>query len=76
MPKSKKAMCPLFPDIPCPQGHDSAESCKVRMEGNYNPLSDFKDYLFMNCAMQRARESEKNNDGKVYPDKRTDHREN
>ena len=58
MLKLKQAMCPLFPDMPCPQGQESAESCKVRMEGDYNPLSDFKDYLFMNCALQRAREND------------------
>ena len=49
-------MCPLFSDTPCPQGHDSADACKVRMEGDMNPLENFRDYLFMNCALQRARE--------------------
>lgn len=61
MSKSNQAMCPLFSDMPCPQGHDSADACKVRMEGNMNPLENFKDYLFMNCALQRAREEEHKN---------------
>ena len=61
MSKSKQAMCPLFPDMPCPQGYDSAEACKVRMDSDFNPLSHFKDYLFMNCALQRAREDESKN---------------
>ena len=58
MSKSKQAMCPLFPDIPCPQGHDSADACKVRVEGELDPLENFRDYLFMNCALQRAKENE------------------
>ena len=58
MLKSKQALCPIFPDIACQQGHDSADACKVRMDGDLNPLENFRDYLFMNCALQRARENE------------------
>ncbi|MBN1407191.1 MAG: hypothetical protein JW956_05360 [Calditrichaceae bacterium] len=58
MSRSKPAMCPLFPDMPCPQGQDSADACKVRMEGDLNPLLNFRDYLFINCALQRAKENE------------------
>ena len=51
----KQAMCPLFPDTPCPQGKDAADACQVRLEvGNYDPVSDFRDYLMMNCAILRA----------------------
>lgn len=65
MPKSKKAMCPLFPDMPCPRGNDFAEACKVRLQGDYNPLSDFNDYLLMHCAILRAKESERKKDIKT-----------
>jgi hypothetical protein len=61
MSESNKAMCPLFPDTPCPQGHGSADVCKVRMEGDLNPLENFRDYLFINCALQRAKENEQKN---------------
>jgi hypothetical protein len=60
MQNSNQVMCPLFPDMPCPQGNESADACKVRLRGDYNPLSDFKDYLIMNCAIQQAKENEKN----------------
>ncbi|MEJ2543709.1 MAG: hypothetical protein P8Y99_06545 [Calditrichaceae bacterium] len=67
MSKSKQAMCPLFPDTPCPQGHESADACKVRMQGDLDPLENFRDYLFMNCAIQRAKENKnkKTNSAKV-----------
>jgi len=58
MSKFNNVMCPLFPDMVCPQGNKSADACKIRLEGDYNPLSDFKDYLIMNCAIQRAKEKE------------------
>ncbi len=51
----KQAMCPLFPDVPCPQGDEAAEACTVRFEqANYDPVADFRDYLLMNCAILRA----------------------
>ena len=58
MPKKKEDMCPLFPDVPCPQGKNIADACKVRMDSGYDPVTDFKDYLFMNCAIHRAHENE------------------
>ncbi len=58
MPKSKQAMCPLFEDVVCPQGDEAAAGCSVRLEGDYDPINDFKDYIFMNCAIRRAREQE------------------
>lgn len=58
MPKNKQAMCPLFEDVICPQGENAAESCGVRLNGDYDPIRDSKDYLFMNCAVRRAREQE------------------
>jgi len=47
-------MCPLFPDKPCPHGHDSAESCMVRLNADFDPVADFRDYLLINCAVLRA----------------------
>ncbi len=61
MSKKNQAMCPLFTDMPCPQGQGNADACKVRMHGDFNPLSHFKDYLFMNCALQQAKVNERKN---------------
>lgn len=62
MPDKKEAMCPLFEDVVCPQGKDAADSCQVRMDGDYDPMNDLRDYLFMNCAVRRAREQEEKKD--------------
>lgn len=56
MSEIKKAMCPLFEDVECPQGNEASEACKVRLDGDYDPISDHRDYIFMNCAVRRARE--------------------
>ncbi len=56
MSKENVSMCPLFPDMPCPQGKDKSESCKVRMNAGYDPMTSYKDYVFMNCAVRRAGE--------------------
>ena len=61
MSEPKKAMCPLFDDVVCPQGEDAANSCVVRLESDYDPIRDSKDYLFLNCAIRRAREQESEN---------------
>ena len=61
MSKPKQAMCPLFDDVVCPQGEDAANSCSVRLESDYDPIRDSKDYLFMNCAIRRAREQDPEN---------------
>ncbi len=58
MQKKEQAMCPLFPDVVCPQGDEAAEACDVRMHADYDPMTDFRDYAFMNCAVRRAREQE------------------
>ena len=59
MPTKEQSYCPLFEDVICPQGDDAAEACKVRLEGDYDPVADGRDYLFMNCAIRRAKEQEK-----------------
>lgn len=52
--KQAQAMCPLYPDMPCPRGDESAQSCQVRAEGDFDPMLDFRDYLLLNCALHRA----------------------
>lgn len=66
MKKEKETMCPLFPDVKCPQGQKAVDACQVRQDGDYDPMSGFRDYLYMNCAVQRAHEQndEKQNIGK------------
>ena len=59
MGNKKNVMCPLFPDVPCPQGKEAADQCQVRFEGDYDPVKDFKDYLFMDCAIMRAHDMDK-----------------
>jgi hypothetical protein len=54
MSKKKQDMCPLYPDMPCPRGQESAQSCQVRAEGDFDPMLDFRDYLLLNCALHRA----------------------
>ncbi len=58
MQKNEEAMCPLFPDVVCPQGDEAADACNVRLQTDYDPMTDFRDYAFMNCAIRRAREQE------------------
>ena len=56
MTEENQAMCPLFPNIPCPQGDQAANQCQVRLDADYDPIRDHKDYLFMHCAIHRAEE--------------------
>ena len=65
MDKKNVVMCPLFPDVPCPQGKDAADQCQVRLENDYDPVRGFKDYLFMDCAIKRAHEKDEKNNKKV-----------
>lgn len=58
MSKKQQPMCPLFEDVVCPQGQDAVDSCQVRLDGDFDPMSAYKDYVFMNCAIRRAREQD------------------
>ncbi len=58
MAGKKIVMCPLFVDVPCPQGENAVEQCRVRLDADYDPVKDFKDYLFMECAVLRARQQD------------------
>ena len=57
MSEEKVYMCPLFPDQPCPQGKQAADECKVRVNGDYDPVTDFKDLLVMHCALHKENEN-------------------
>ena len=59
MSSAKKQMCPMFPDINCPQGEEMSEACSVRINGDFDPMSDFRDYLLVHCAIYQSREKEK-----------------
>jgi len=60
MTDKKIHMCPLFADQPCPQGKEASDACSVRVNGDYNPITDFKDLLVMHCAIHRANENKEN----------------
>jgi hypothetical protein len=54
MKEDQEQMCPLFPDMKCPRGKEAAEECEVRINGIYDPVADFKDFLVMHCALHRS----------------------
>ena len=53
MTEDKLHSCPFFPDLECPQGKEASESCQVRLSGNFDPITDFRDHLLMECAIYR-----------------------
>lgn len=57
MPAKITFPCPFFPDMPCPRGEDAAEACRVRMEGDFDPVADFRDSQLMDCAIMRSGQS-------------------
>jgi hypothetical protein len=62
MSKQQKAMCPLFPDVECPQGAAASKKCNVRVNGEFDPVLYFRDELIMHCAIyQNKMKSEKDN---------------
>ena len=50
-------MCPLVPEQPCPQGKEAGDACAVRVNGDYDPITDFKDLLVMHCAIHKSNQS-------------------
>lgn len=60
MAETKQNLCPLFPDVACPRDEEAVEQCSVRINGDYNPLHDFKDMLVMHCALFRAEQQKLN----------------
>ena len=63
MSQKKKHPCPVFPEMICPQGQEMSEACTVRINGNFDPMVDFRDHLLLHCAIfqnaQQAKELEK-----------------
>ncbi len=62
MVHKKQQMCPLFSDNVCPQGKKSSNACKVRINGDFDPVAHFKDLLVMHCAIyinQQQKENQK-----------------
>ncbi len=55
----QQAMCPLFPDEPCPQGFEASEACQVRIASGFDPVADFRDFLMISCAVARAEQRNK-----------------
>ena len=51
MSETNQAMCPLFPDLPCPQGIEASQECSVRVNGEFDPVLYFRDDLVMHCAI-------------------------
>jgi len=58
MSEKKPDMCPYFPDMPCPQGKESADACLERVSDDFDPMTGFRDYQIMDCAIKRARQNE------------------
>jgi hypothetical protein len=59
MASPKKHMCPVFPDMICPQGEAMSNACSVRINGDFDPMSDFRDYLLVHCAIYQSQEHNK-----------------
>lgn len=57
MNKEKKAMCPLFPEMACPQGKEASQECEVRVNGDFDPVLYFRDELVMHCAIYRKEQA-------------------
>ena len=57
--KGRKGYCPVY-DIECPSGIDAAESCESRFQGDYNPLTNFRDADIEFCALYRQEQENEN----------------
>jgi hypothetical protein len=62
MSESKKHLCPVFPDMICPQGQEMSNACTVRINGDFDPMADFRDHLLLHCAIFQSAEHAKNLD--------------
>ena len=60
MEKEKSHICPVFPDLICPQGKEMSNACTVRISGNYDPMLYFRDHLMLYCALYQNQQYEKN----------------
>jgi hypothetical protein len=53
MSENKKHICPVFPDMICPQGKEMSEACTVRINGEFDPMVDLRDHLLLHCAIHQ-----------------------
>ncbi len=51
MSENKKHLCPVFPYMLCPQGEELSKACMVRINGDFDPMADFRDHLLLHCAL-------------------------
>jgi len=56
MSDDKIHFCPVFPDLICPQGEKMSNACTVRINGNFNPMENFRDHLLLHCALFQQKE--------------------
>jgi hypothetical protein len=54
MVHSKLQKCPLFRDQVCPRGEKASHACRIRMNGDFDPVVYFKDLLVMHCAIYNS----------------------
>ncbi len=59
MSEPKQAMCPLFPDVVCPQGEKASAECSVRVNGEFDPVLYFRDELVIHCAIYQSQHESK-----------------
>jgi hypothetical protein len=64
MVHKNRPRCPLFPENVCPQGEKSSNACKIRINGEFDPVAYFKDLLVMHCAI-KIRQRQKENRLKI-----------
>ncbi len=58
MTEPHEKMCPLFPDTPCPRAEEgAADECLLRLETDYDPMTQANDFLFLHCALHRAQQA-------------------
>jgi hypothetical protein len=60
MVNKKSSMCPLFPDLICPQGEEVSNACSVRITGDFDPIAYFRDHLLLHCALYQNQQIEEN----------------
>jgi len=54
MENGTSKMCPVFPDLVCPQGEKMSAACAIRVSGNYDPMIYFRDHLLLHCALYQS----------------------
>jgi len=52
--------CPVFPVLLCPQGKEMSKACSVRINGNFDPVTDFRDHLLLHCALYQNQQHSEN----------------